>query len=97
MSDLACWTGKKKKKIEGQKGKRFVYKEKIKHLLKKTVWQSVVIRAGDGGESHEQCGKGIVQKFQSKDTSQNWNHNKARNYKKNWRRFLCYGNTTKAS
>lgn len=41
----------------------FVYKEKIKHLVKESVWQRVMIRAGDGGESRDLCGKGLVQKF----------------------------------
>lgn len=31
------------------------------------MWQNVVIRVGDGGESHDHCGKDIVQNFKSKD------------------------------
>lgn len=30
--------------------------------------KSVVIRAGDGGESHDHCGKDIVPNFKGKDT-----------------------------
>lgn len=47
-----------------------VYKKENKCLVKETVCcgdQSVVIIAGDGGGNHDKCGKGIVQKFQSKD------------------------------
>lgn len=34
---------------------------------KETMWQSVVIRAGDEGESYGHCRKDTVQNFKSKD------------------------------
>lgn len=44
-----------------------VYKEENKCLVKETVCQRGVIRAADGGKSHDKCEKGTVQKFQSED------------------------------
>ena len=75
----------------------FVYKEKVKCSVKETVWQSVVIRAEDGGESHDQCGDGIVQKFQSKDMELELESEYSKELQKNWRRFLCYGTITKVN
>lgn len=61
MSDLACWQarkGKKKKKQHknrGTKGANLFIRKKMKWSIKETVWQSMVIVAGTGGESHIQC------------------------------------------
>jgi len=55
-------------KIEGEKVQTFVCNEKLKRQVKEIEWQSAVIRAGDGGEGRDQCGKGIGQKIHSKKT-----------------------------
>lgn len=75
----------------------FIYKEKVKWSVKETVWQSVVIRAEDEGESLDQCGEGIVQKFQSKDRELELESEYSKELQKSWRRFLCYRTITKVN